>query len=240
MRPMRAGVSRAVLAVVMLCVLGASAIVDAQTRPARQPRVVRPRGPARLELGAGVGIDTPVSLGERQATLRGAGGNLFPLFMTSSELRAAARIEARVAYAVTPRYALEGQFGFVRPEVRTAISGDIEKGADASAAAHLDQYSLSVGVAVRMPVAFAGLTPFLAGGAGYVRELRENLPPIESGYLVYAGGGVRRALVTRPDRFLRSLGVRGDVRWQRLEGVVTVLERPRSQAAVSGSLFVTF
>jgi hypothetical protein len=220
-------------------VIGAVA-AEAQTRPARQPRATRPRGPVRLELGAGVGLDTPVGLGARQATLRGAGGSPFPLFSTSSELGAATRIEARAGYALTPRYVVEGQFGFVRPEVRTAISGDVEGGADESAAGYIDQYSVSVGVAVRLPVTFAGVTPFLSGGAGYVRELRENLPPIENGYLVYAGGGVRRPLVNRPDRFLRTVGVRGDVRWQRLDGVVQILNRPRSQAAISGSLFVMF
>jgi hypothetical protein len=224
----------------MLCVVGASAAVDAQSGPPRQPRVARPRGPVRLELGAGVGIDTPVALGERQAALRGARGGQFALFHTSTELGTAARFEARIGYALTPRYVVEGQFGFVRPEMRTAISGDVEDGADQSAAAHVDQYTVSAGLAVRLPVTFAGVTPFLAGGAGYVRELRESLPPIEVGYLVYAGGGVRRALMTRPDRLLRMVGVRGDLRWQRLDGVVNVLDRPRSQATISGSLFLAF
>jgi hypothetical protein len=228
---------KAVLVMAVLLVAGAA---DAQTRPPRPSPVTRPRGPARFELSAGVGVDTAVSLGERLATLRGAGNSPFPLFGTSSELAAAMRIEGRIGYAITPAYAVEGQFGFVRPRIRTAISGDVEGGAGESASGEIDQYSLSAGMAVRLPVTFAGLTPFLTGGAGYVRELRENLPPIENGYLVYAGGGVRRALVTRADRFLRTVGVRGDVRWQRIESVVRVLERPRSQAAISASLFVTF
>jgi hypothetical protein len=233
------GLRRVVFAVALLFVAGV-ATMDAQTRPPRQPRVPRPRGPARVELGVGIGIDTPVTLGERQATLRGADGSPFPLFRTSSELGAAARIEARAGYALTPRYVVEGQFAFARPEMRTAISGDVEGGAGESATGHIDQYSVSLGMVVRLPLTFAGMTPFLAGGAGYVRELRENLPPIESGYLLYAGGGVRRALVTRPDRFLRAVGIRADLRWQRLDRVVSVLDRPRSQVAISGSGFVTF
>jgi hypothetical protein len=230
----------AALVVALVFAVGAATAADAQTRPARQPRVARPRGPARLELGVGLGLDTSFALGKRQAALQGARGNPFPLFQTSSELGAATGLEVRVGYALTPRYVVEAQFGFVRPELRTAISGDVEGGASESVAGHIDQYGLSVGMAVRLPVTFAGILPFVAGGAGYVRELRESLPPIESGYLVYAGGGVRRALVTRPDRLVRSLGVRGDVRWQRLEDVVTVVDRPRSQATVSASVFVTF
>jgi hypothetical protein len=235
-----ARVGKAAAAFALVCVAGAWTAADAQSRPPRKPPVTRPRGPARLELGAGVGLDTAVALGERPAALRGADGRPFALFQTSTELAATVRIDARVGYALTPRYVLEGQFGFVRPEVRTAVSGDVEGGADESAAGHIDQYSVSLGMAVRLPVTFGGLTPFVAGGAGYVRELPENLPPIEAGYLVYAGGGVRRTLAMRPDRFFRVLGVRGDARWQRLDRVVRVLDRPRSQGSISGSLFVMF
>jgi hypothetical protein len=231
---------KALVAVAMLFVCGAATAVTAQTAPARQPRVAGPRGPLRLELGAGIGIDTPVGLGERQATLRGTGGSPFPLFTTSSEIATAVRIEGRAAYALTPRYVVEGQFAFVRPELRSTVSGDAEGGADASPAGRIDQYSVSVGMAVRLPVRFAGMTPFFAGGAGYVRELRENLPPVESGYLVYAGGGMRRALMTHPDRFLRAVGVRGDVRVQWIDGVVNVVDRPRTQVTISGGLFVAF
>lgn len=52
--------------------------------------------------------------------------------------------------------------------------------------------------------------------------------------------GSREASRLRRNGFLRSTGIRGDVRMQLLRGGIAFEDRPRSHAAVSGGVFVGF
>ena len=197
----------------------------------------------RLEVSAGAGIFGGAALGDADANIRANSvqQQSYRLFAAETRFARAALLEARVGYALSRRLALEARFGFDRPEMRAALSSDAEGAQQVTAVERIDQYVIDVGARVAIEEWRAwSIVPFASVGAGYLRQLHEGQTLVEQGRVYYAGGGLKRSLVVRPNGFVETLGVRADVRWYLLENGIGLDDGPRSHGAISGSVFVGF
>ena len=223
---------RLLIAVGCWCCLVAT--IDAQSRATQS---------GRIEVAGGAGLFGGTGLGERDANLRANSVTPAPyrLFTTTSSFGAAPLVEARVAVGVSRRLAVEGRFGFSRPEIRTSISSDAEQGSPVTAVEQLDQYMIDGSIVLRFDrFQWSSVVPFAAAGAGYVRQLHEGQTLVEDGHSYHVGGGVRRRLFLNDRGFVKSAGVRGDVRVYLLSGGAAFDTATRAHVAVSAAFFAGF
>ena len=118
------------------------------------------------------------------------------------------------------------------------LSGDAEAAPATLDAERLSQLTIDAGLVWQLPRPILGqkLRPFVSGGGGYLRQLYDERTLVETGSLVYAGGGVRY-WIRGGDGVHRALGLRGDVRavW-RIDGV-NFEDKTRVGPTVSVMLF---
>jgi hypothetical protein len=203
-------VTRAGLVLAAGLCLGAAAPAAAQ--PAAAPR------PRSFELSAGGIAIGPVNFGAATASLT-ANQSAAPettLFKADSELGTAAGLDGRLAFHISRALAIEGGFVWTRATLDSRITSDVEGIPDVTLSQQLDTYFIEASVLWHLNgLAFAGgrMVPFLAGGAGYLRQLDDTqLLTSDPGEVYHAGGGVKYVFLTRPRGFIRRLGVRADGR----------------------------
>ena len=93
----------------------------------------------------------------------------------------------------------------------TSITNDVEGVADTAVREDVRQYTFEGGLAAHPPGwRHRQWIPFVDGGAGHVRQLHEARVLVETGSLLYVGGGTRYMLKARPGAL--DLGLRADLR----------------------------
>jgi hypothetical protein len=214
-------------------VLFAATVAEAQADPPLR----------RLQLAGGVGFLGGASLGDAEASLRsGVSSAPYRLFATSSRLGSTVPVlDLRAAVDLTRRFGIEAHALYGHPEMQTDVSGDVENAPSVVAVERLDHYLIDGGVIVTLDeLRMKNWQPFVAAGAGYLRQLHEGLTLTEEGHLFYIGGGARHTFFVRPAGFVRGLGARGDLRLNFLSGGITVDDGTRQHLSASASLFVVF
>jgi hypothetical protein len=181
------------------------------------------------------------ALGSDDANLRTPDGSDLRMFAAESRFGAARMLEARAAFALTRRYAVEVRFAVSHPELLTKVTADVEGAPDIALAERVDQYVVDAAILVTLDRVRTGtIVPFASAGAGYLRQLHEGLTLIEEGIAFHLGGGIKHPFVSRDRGRLKAVGVRGDVRLYLLAGGISVRDRPRPHIAAAGSLYVGF
>jgi len=195
-----------------------------------------------FELAGGIGVLTGAGLGDQNADLRtSTAGQPYRLFNSSSRIAAAPILDLRAGIALTRRYGVEAHAAYGHPELKTALSSDAEGAPAITAVERLDQYLIDGGGVVRFDEwTVHGFAPFAVAGAGYLRQLHEDLTVTAEGHLFFVGGGVKYGLVSRPRGWLRGIGARADGRVNVLSGGIEIGDSARTHIAVSGSVFVVF
>ena len=225
-------IRRALFAIGCACCL--VSLVDAQAPGSRI---------GTIEVAGGGGLFGGGSLGQRDANLRANGTTPAPyrLFTTDSSFGRSLLLEGRVGMGISRRVAIEGRFGFSRPELRTSVSSDAEQGNATVAVERIDQYMIDgSGIIALERLRWRDVVPFAAAGAGYVRQVHEGQTLIESGHSYHIGGGVRRGLFTHPRGAVKAGGLRADARLYLLSGGVAFDTATRARVAVSGAMFFRF
>ena len=198
----------------------------------------------RPEVELGGGILGGASLGSADANLRANATTAQPsrLFSTASRVLTERSLHARVGVALNRRFAVEGGVVFSRPQIRTSVSADAEGAPPLTVVERIDQYLVEATVRVALDEMRVGnrTVPFLAGGAGYLRQLHEGLTVIEEGHFYHLGGGVRHRLLARNRGFVRAAGLRADARVYVLASGISFDGPPRPHGAASGSFFLAF
>ncbi|MGE0814840.1 MAG: hypothetical protein AB7O28_04075 [Vicinamibacterales bacterium] len=173
----------------------------------------------------------------RTATIATSTPPAFTLFRTDSRLGAAPRLDVAVAVPVTRALALEVGGTAARPTLSTSITGDAEAGAGATASERVDEYTL--GVRVTYDLARWSwrrrLSPYVAAGGAYLRQLHEANVLLETGQVWTAGAGLRwwwRGGVGR-----RSVGVSAETGWSWRSGGITVAGGARSAPVAALRVF---
>jgi hypothetical protein len=226
---------------VALLVIGRPVSVGAQQTYSPRPR--------SFELSAGGIAVGPVDFGSATASLI-ANQSTAPestLFLASSTLGTGVGLDGRVAFNITRALAVEGGFVWTRATLQSSITSDVEGIPNSTVAQDLDTYFIEASAVWHLnALALAGgrVLPFVAGGAGYLRQLDEQamLTSKDSGRVYHAGGGVKYFFLQRRRGFIRGLGLRTDARlYVRSGGLELDEDRTRrNQWGVSGSLLVRF
>lgn len=170
----------------------------------------------RITINAGVSWLGGYDVGSSTAQLRGNGTGVTPssftLFTADSRVSPTAAPELRVGVSLTSRLVLEGGGSVSHPRIGVSIAGDPEAAAQQLPGEQLQQYVFDGGVNWQLPVNLGRrLAPFVAGGAGYLRQLHEDRTFAETGRIYYAGGGARY-WVHGGHGTTRPVGLRGEFR----------------------------
>lgn len=198
--------------------------------------------PGRFVVGAGLVLSGGYPIGDAVAELRtnatGAAPPPFTWFAAASRVRAAPGTAVRIEYALTKSVAIEGGGSFAQPVIGVSLSQDPE-----ATALHIDgetlhQIVIEGGASWQLPWRLGGrVAPFVAGGAGYLRQLHEERTLVETGQVYSAGGGARYFL-RGGSAALRPVGVRADLRavWRRRG--IDFANRTRVSPSATIALFV--
>jgi hypothetical protein len=166
-----------------------------------------------LEVGGGFLWSKGYGLGTRCAEETrnpGTSTGQFCLFQTATDVAAPTGGVVRLGFYVSSAVAIEGSGQYLRPLVSSRLTGDAEEAPTTTASEKLTRIVVDGSVVFHLRrLTFGGgrAVPFVAGGAGYLRELHEGNELIETGKTYHAGGGVKFWLGQGPHRF----GVRADI-----------------------------
>ena len=196
--------------------LAAIVVTLPATAAAQQTAAPRARS---FELSVGGVAIGPVDFGSATASLI-ANQSSAPestLFRADSRLGPGIGLDGRVAFNVTRALAIEGGFVWTRATLESRISSDVEGVPGVTVAQDLDTYFVEASAVWHLnALGFAGgrAVPFVAAGAGYLRQLDESqvLTTEGPGTVYHGGGGVKYFFLRRPRGFIRGLGLRADAR----------------------------
>lgn len=226
---------------VAVAIAGAPGVALAQQTAAPRAR--------SFELSAGGIALGAIDFGSATASLVGNQSSApeSALFRASSRMGAGVGLDGRVAFNLTRALAVEGGFVWTRATLESRITSDVEGIPGVTVAQDLDTYFIGAAAVWHLTaLSFAGgrALPFIAGGAGYLRQLDDEqvLTHQEPGTVYHAGGGVKYFFLLRPRGFIRGLGLRGDGRLYVRSGGVELDQDTtrRNQWAVAAALLVRF
>lgn len=199
--------------------------------------------PGRVEAAVGVVWTGRASFGSRDATETTGTGGTFRLFTATTELAAAPGVDARVGVRAAHRVDIEGHGAFAAPELRTQITADAEP-ANAPILIRDSVQRFEIGAdALWYPTlrrAPERMRVFVAGGAGYLRQLEDSGTVIISGATFDVGGGIKLLLKSRATGSWNAVGVRVDARALIRSAATAVDARAHVSPAIGGSVFVRF
>jgi opacity protein-like surface antigen len=218
----RQGVSLVGCAVVsVLFQLPFAATAGAQARPT-PPRPARPARPTphagSWEVSGGLQWQGGFDLGAANAELTRnptTGTGPFDLFSSGTKLGAGIGFQGRVAGYVSKNLAIEGGLRLTRPVLTVKLSADFESAPDLAADETLTQYVIEGSAVWHFPAFHHGrAVPFVAGGAGYIRDLHEGNELIETGTEYHGVGGLKWWFSNHP----RRLGLRAEAGFSLRDG----------------------
>jgi hypothetical protein len=197
--------------------------------------------PGRLEIGGGARWIGSTSFGDIAAGETTFGGGTRDLFQSSTDLEQSIGAEVRIGVRLTAFLQVEGTVALNRMDLTTRVSGDVEGAADTTAAERVTQYAFEGGALLPLARWRRGrLTPFAAGGAGYLRQVHEGKTLVDTGHSYYVGGGVKYLLTSGRTGKLKASGLRGDVRAVFSSTDIAPDDKLRAAPSVSGSYFIRF
>lgn len=192
-----------------------------------------------LELGGGVTWTGGFSGADRTAELtrNGEASGGFDLFDSSSKVTSAAGLGATAAFYVSPSMAVEAGLRYSKPRLRVRLSGDFEEAEALSAEEDLTRYVFTASVVFHLRRGPARrLVPFVAGGAGYIRDLHEGNQLVETGTEYHALAGMKYWFGAAR----RRLGIRGQAGLSISDGGFDFKDEPRTLPIASASLVYLF
>lgn len=197
---------------------------------------------AQVTIDGGVNWMGSYPVGVSDADLRtnapGSSPPPFTLFSVDSRIGAAVAGEVRVGVEVGKGFGAEGTVAFARPRLAFSISGDSETSAGDYNGESLQHYEFGAGLTWALPrPRQERLRAFLSGGGAYLRDLHQDRTLVETGQLFYAGAGARYWLRGRPGS-PRSIGLRGDLRYNLRTGAIDFEDRGRRYPSLSLLLFL--
>ena len=197
---------------------------------------LRRRGCRRLRRS----IDSPSPVASRgSAAIRSAGtrrrfaattraATPFTLFRADASIEQAPGAEMRLGFGLTRDLALEVGGTYARPQLAVHFTQDSESEIVTLADEDVSQYGVDGGVVWQVRKLQLGrhVTPFASGGIGYLRQLFADRTEVETGTIMYVGGGVRY-FIRGGDTVRHPFGARLEVKTQIRMGGVDVAGKSR-------------
>jgi hypothetical protein len=214
----------------IFCFAVAAAAQSSRTPPRpRQPRPVRPTPHAgSVEVSGGLLSQNGFEAGATNAELTrnpATGTGPLDLFTAGTQLKSGIGVAGRVALYLSKHVAVEGGIRMTRPKLEISLSDDFESAPDVTASETLTLYVFDGSAVWNFePLHHGRIVPFVAGGAGYVRDLHEGNELIETGTEYHALVGLKWWFSDRP----RRLGLRGEAGFSTRDGGFDVREGRRT------------
>ena len=230
---------RSAIAVMTIVVVVCATAVSAQTRRPFVYRDVPHAG--SWEIGGGViwtgGFTGPTSSAELTRNGETSGG--FDLFTAAGEMKGGAGVNARLGVFVSRKVAIEGGFRFSQPTVNYRLSGDAEEAAETTATETLSRYVFTGSLLVHLRRMGPGVSmvPFIAGGAGYVRDLHDGNELMETGTEFHGVAGLKYWFNATAQR---RFGIRGEAGVSMTDGGFDFSDKSRVVPIASASLVYLF
>jgi hypothetical protein len=192
-------------------VLLAALILTAVPTTAGAQIYLGPSGPrpGSTEVAVGGGWNVGTSYESEDATLTpnpSGGQGSFTLFSTETELRPAPAAHAYLAVYVTRALAIEAGFQFARPTLEVRLTNDFEDAPDVTASTTITQYLFTGSLVYHFGRPGGKTTPFIAAGAGHVRDVHDGNGLIETGTEYHGKAGVKLWFGRRQNSGLRLEG----------------------------------
>jgi len=174
-----------------------------------------------------------VSANETRNPTTGSGP--LTLFQGEPQLDGGGGAEAHLGVYLGRHVSVEGGFQFSRPSLSLHTSSDFEDAPDTTVSASVTQYVIDGSLLYHFGT--GRLTPFISGGAGYLRQLIQDNSIVETGNEIHGGGGVKYWLGAG-----RRFGVRAEMRLSSLSGGVSLdgTTKRRSVPTFSGGVAYLF
>ena len=187
-------------ALVCCALLGMTTIAEAQTFIGRDaPR----RG--SIEVSGGGAFAPGFELGSLTAELtRSTPTDKFDLFSIDSQVSGFPGAFARLGYYLSESVSIEGGVRYARPILSIRLSGDAESAPDETAEESLSHYVFDGSLVWHLrnlTFASGNAVPYIAGGAGYLRELHQGNQLVETGHEYHAVAGLNYWLGSGAHRF---------------------------------------
>jgi hypothetical protein len=202
-----------VVFVLFLVSLAAPAVAQTRRTPprSRPPRPTRPTPHAgSIEISGGILWQQGFDEGTADAELTrnpGTGTGALDLFTAGSTLGSGIGVQGRIGAYLSRHLAIEGGIRLTRPKLDVRLTGDFESAPNVTATETLTLYVFDGSAVWNFTPAHGGrVVPFVAGGAGYVRDVHEGSELIETGTEYHGIAGVKWWFSERPHR----LGIRGE------------------------------
>jgi hypothetical protein len=194
-----------VICITMLCL---TSVAEAQVYIGRDaPR----RG--MFELSGGGMFASGFELETLTAELsRSTPAETFDLFTSEAKVTGFPGAFARMGFYLSDGVSIEGGVRYARPRLSVRLSGDAESAAETTAEETISHYLFEGSLVWHLRhLSFASgrAIPYLAGGAGYLRELHEGNQLVETGQEYHALGGLNYWLGSGARRF--GLRIEGGV-----------------------------
>jgi hypothetical protein len=215
-------------------IFAAAGVADAQV-PRPQPR---PRRAKTLSFG-GVWI-APLSLGSATAGFERPDGSQLVVFRAENDLSMGLGLEASFGVELNRNFWLEITGGWVRSDLRTRVSDDVESVPTDTLTEALSRFSVE-GSALWYFRTRARTGYFVRGGAGWMRELTGGASLAEDGIVANGGLGVRHWWRDNPRGSFRRVGFRAEFRLNvRSKSLSQVESKLRISPAGAGLLVIGF
>lgn len=119
-----------------------------------------------------------------------SGLSSFDLFEADPKLDASFGALGSLGVYITRSLAVEGGFQFSRPKLNVRLTNDAEDAPDITASTTISSYLFTGSVVYHFGT--SGRTvPFVAGGAGYIRDVHSGNSVVETGTEYHAKGGIK-------------------------------------------------
>lgn len=192
------------------------------------------------EVGGGAALIGGISGGDRDAELTRnpelSGG--YDLFTTDSRLGAGAGLGATLGVYLSPTIAVEAGVAYSRPRLTVRLTDDVEDAPTLTADETLTRYVFtgSAVLHLRRPTVSRRAVPFVAAGAGYIRDLHEGAELVETGTEFHALAGVKYWFGAARKRF----GVRGEAGVSMRDGGFDFEDKRRMLPIAAASVIYLF
>ena len=194
---------------------------------------------ARFEVSGGLRWFGPSGFGTVAANQTVLGGGTRRVFSSDTTLDGSMGAGTSVSYRVARAVRVEAAVAYNPTGLSTRLSGDVEGVANTVARAPVTQFLFEGGLLAagrrRGPV-----TPFVTGGAGYLRQLNDGRTLVETGRSYYAGAGLYYVRASAHPRRVKAIGARVDLRAVFLRDGVAPDSTIRGVPAVTAALFARF
>jgi hypothetical protein len=119
-----------------------------------------------------------------------SGSSGFDLFDADPSVDPAFGANATLGVYLTPSLAIEGGFQYSRPKLTVRLSNDVEDAPGVTASETINSY-LFTGSLVYHFAAHGQTVPFIAGGAGHIRDVHEGNELVETGVEYHGKAGIK-------------------------------------------------